>query len=491
MKRSKLMTLALCMLLYLSGCFAGFSADKIDASFKAKRLEYYAPNNLTITHLYGALFMDDITCDSAGMRLYDILLAVNGQDVNKMSDDELNKLLWTSSRVDLTIISSVDWNEHTFSYTPINLDLEGRNELFENAPTEFFRIHNNNERLNMRVNSDLEVDFSQYKTIDILFLGDDLREKSIAKQAMNTIIEKSHFPIKRDTENPDLLITVACDERHSVSSTYVPPTTSYVDQGSYSTVTKTKSGFYVNTFKRPPLKKTEGGYNVDQTSTYHYVEITVLDTKKMLDPATQSAPIVWQLVYDKTFDYAENFNRIINTYVMDNLKSFPHVSRFDVPWSWYSGICWQEHAKKSIIADVMKNSPAEKMGLKAGDEILKINNNKHDALTLYTYYDSKCIDSKKEYKTVDFLGDTFYTYFYFGKVPFYKAVARLKTYGPQYAHFFYQNQYVTKQFDKLEFDAPKWMYDQSEVEVLVKRNGKKLKLKGVLYDLMPAYWYGL
>ena len=131
------------------------------------------------------------------------------------------------------------------------------------------------------------------------------------------------------------------------------------------------------------------------------------------------------------------------------------------------------------------------MGLKAGDEILKIDNKKHDALTLYTYHDSKCINSEKQYKTVDFLGETFYTYFYFGKVPFYKAVARLKTYGPQYAHFFYQNQYVTKQFDQLEFDAPKWMYDQSEVEVLVKRNGKKLKLKGVLYDLMPAYWYGL
>ncbi len=469
------------MLLFLGNFVIGQAADKVDASFEARRLSHYAPNNLTITHLYGSLFMADITCDNTGLHLYDILLAVNGEDVNKLSDDELNKLLWTSSRVDLTIISSIDWNEHIFSYTPINLDLEGRNELFEFSPINFNRIHNNNSQLNIRVDSDLDIDFSQYKTIDVLFLGDDLREKSIAKQAMNTIINESHFPIKRDTEDPDLLITVAFDESHSVSSTYVPPTTKYVDQGSYSTVTETKSGYYINTFKRPPLKKTEGGYNVDQATTYHYVEITILDAKKLLDPETKSAPIVWQLVYDKTFNHEENFNRILNEFVMDNMKSFPHVIRTDVPWRWYSGICWQEHEKKSIIADVMKNSPAEKIGLMAGDEVLKIDNKNHIYPTQYAYYNSKCVDKRVLDKE----------YWQYKNQPFYKVVAGVKTYGPIYTHFDYQNQTVSIKWDKLEYDPPVWMYDKSEVEILIKRNGKKQKIKGVLYDEMPVYWYGL
>ena len=484
MKQTNFLIIAFVALITITGSSTLNAADMVNAGFEARKLKGYAPNNLTITSLYGSLYMGDITCEKSGLRLYDIILAVNGKDVNKLSNEELNDILVKSPRVHLTIISSTDWKEHVFSYKPINMHLKGRNELFGFSMYESNIITMNNKALNINVYNDEDIDFSQYKTIDVLVVGEDpLREKEIATMAMNRIIEKSHFPLKRDTENPDLLLKVAFNESHSVHSTYVPPTTTYTDGGTYSTITKTKTGYLINNFKRLPKKKTTGGYTYQDVSANHYLEICILDAKKMADPNIKVAPIVWQLTYNKTFSYEANFKAILNRYVFDNLHSFPRTLRLGDPCHWYSGIYWDEHPSKSIIADVMINSPAEKMGLKAGDEVLKINGRSDAKPTFMHFFNegSNCV--KKDVVNRN--------EFIFEKQPFYKVVPNAKVSKSIYNFFEYRNQHAHTLWDRIDIIPPYWFNGGNEVEVQIKRNGKKMKLKGVLYGLLPVYWYRL
>ena len=483
MRMLKFYLIAVCIFAHIVGGTMVTAADRCDVSFMAKKMSNYAPGKLVVSNLYGNEFMCDVDCD-VPLRLYDIILSVNGLDVEILSNEELNDIMRNSSRVSLKIISSTDGKEHTFTYTPMNHDLKGINELLQMRGGSSFWLHaiEIEDNLGIEINVDEDTDFSQYKTIDVLVVGDNpLKEKDIALKVLNCLIESNPFPLKRDTENPDLLIKVAFNEETTVQSTYVPPTTTYVDRGSYATVQKRKNGLYISTFKRPYEKKTTKGFTHRDVSADHFLEICILDAKRLIDSTTTTPPIVWQLTYNHIFPYEADLNYFLNTYVLDYLTVFPNIVMSHKPWWYYSGICWEENTKKSIIADIMIGSPAEKLGLKPGDELIKIDGKKGAKSLKKGYYKGMLQKNYVRERDKEEL--------MFKKQPYYKILPVAISYGKIYR--LYESPYREEySFDEIEWEPVYWMYG-NEVELEIKRNGKKMKIKGALYGKTHGPIYGI
>ena len=72
-----------------------------------------------------------------------------------------------------------------------------------------------------------------------------------------------------------MILKVSFNEEESVTSTYVPQTTTYVDRGSNTYVTQGKYGTYINSFKRSPQKITDGGYTHENISSTHFLEVSL------------------------------------------------------------------------------------------------------------------------------------------------------------------------------------------------------------------------
>lgn len=480
MRMLKFYLIAVCILSHIAGGTMVSAADFCDVSFKARKMSNYAPGKLVVSNLYGNEFMCDVDCD-APLCLYDIILSVNGLDVETLSNEELNDIMRNSSRVSLKIISSTDGKEHTFTYTPMNHDLKGINEMLEiKAGSEYWAFwFDIQDKLGIEVYADEDIDFSQYKTIDVLVVGDNpLKEKDIALKALDRLIESNPFPLKRDTENPDLLLKVAFNEETTVQSTYVPPTTTCVDRGSYATVQKRKNGLYISTFKRPYERKTTKGYTHRDVTADHFLEICILDAKRLIDSTTTTPPIVWQLTYNHTFPYEVVYNHYLSNYVLDCMTIFPETIKAFKPWYYYSGICWEKNTNKSIIADIMIGSPAEKLGLQPGDELIKIDGKKGAKLKTKTYY--KGSPSKGPVYEQD------KEELMFKKQPYYKIVPYAVKNARVYSFF----EYGDWSFDEIEYEPVYWMYG-NEVELEIKRNGKKMKIKGALYGKTHGPIYGI
>ena len=481
----KFYLIAVCIFAHIVGGTMVTAADRCDVSFMAKKMSNYAPGKLVVSNLYGNEFMCDVDCD-VPLRLYDIILSVNGLDVETLSNEELNDIMRNSSKVSLKIISSIDDKEHTFTYTPMNHDLKGINEMLEiKAGSEYWPFwFETQKNLGIEVYADEDIDFSQYKTIDVLVVGENpLKEKEIALMALDCLIKSNPFPLRRDTENPDLLLKVAFNEETTVQSTYVPPTTTYIDRGSYATVQKRKNGLYVSSFKRPYDKKTTGGFTHKDVSDKHFLEICILDAKRLADSTTTTPPIVWQLTYKHTFPYEARFNYFLNTYILDCMSIFPNTLMFSKPWNFYSGICWEENTKKSIIADIMIGSPAEKLGLQPGDELIKIDGKKGAKLITKCYYKGRPHEKDPVYeRTKEEL--------MFKNQPYYKIVPFAVKNARVYQFWEYKSEYGDWSYDEIEWEPVYWMYGK-EVELEIKRNGKKMKIKGVLYGETRYPLYGI
>lgn len=92
----------------------------------------------------------------------------------------------------------------------------------------------------------------------------------------------------------------------------------------------------------------------------------------MLDAKQAVAPVIWQLTYKMTYDAPKDLWSYFLNNILDYCEWFPYKFNPYVEINRYSGVCWIPKGKKSIVADVMKNSPAERLGLLPGDELLKI-----------------------------------------------------------------------------------------------------------------------
>ena len=289
--------------------FAASNGDPV--AMHVDYLKKYNPYKLSVVNFYGFLYMDDISCEPKNIvpAELDYIISINGQNTEEIDPANIYPILnGRDGKVTLRMHSIVQDTDYTLQYTPVNLNKRGFDETYENLNGVFVFSQANIDKaksINLFLDENI-ADWSQYRKISVLLSSSDpLLEKEFAQTALE-YLKQSRFPFIIDDEDPDLILKVSFDENESVTTTYVPQTTTYIDQGSNTYVTRGKYGIYVNSFKRSPKKITEGGYTHEDVSNRHFLEIALLDARKMLDPNQTVPPIVWQLRYAKQLDYKQS-----------------------------------------------------------------------------------------------------------------------------------------------------------------------------------------
>ncbi len=195
------------------------------------------------------------------------------------------------------------------------------------------------------------------------------------------ILKEVYFSnMKQDDESPDLLFTIARDADESISSTYIPPTSRTVNIGSktrteYNYITRQND--YVTTQKNKTIY--EGGYTHESKTLDLFLEIAALDVKRINDKSITYPPIVWQATVKRhvsnaadDFDTGKNFGAWATWMILP--PDDRYIRKSKTLYAPTGITCNRDDSK--IIFSIEPESRAEKAGLKPGDKLLKIHNNK-------------------------------------------------------------------------------------------------------------------
>ena len=233
--------------------------------------------------------------------------------------------------------------------------LSKRNSEFNHAKVKCFEL------------TDPDFDWFNVSTYDFAIVSDQpLVDRSIFEQLS---IPESW---KRDTKNPDIIFTIAKDSKQSINSTYIPPTVRTINHGSkttshYNALTKTTE--YTTTQNNQTVR--EGGYTKTVSNSDIYLELAMLDAKRINDPNQQTAPIVWQATFEQhitdpsvnavdQFISFASYVRLYDFIWANNLEA--HVFTFERVWAY---------SKDGVVTYAEPNSP-----LKVGDKIIKYQHRK-------------------------------------------------------------------------------------------------------------------
>lgn len=332
--------LLLCMAVFGTSLFAQGHL------FEVKRLSSWAKEYLTITndHYYG---FSKFTGQANGSASYDenepaveviegahnifhglVVLEINGQSTKGMSEQKFYTILDNSpEKVELKVWATSDSEPETlvlnskplpqkraslqYIQDAVNNALAGERKAgdFWSNYTSIYKKNiaernSNFKKTGVKCNELIDPDFDWFyvNTYDFAIVGDD----PLVDRA---ILEKLHIPgfWQRDTENPDVIFTIAKDSRESISSTYVPPTVRTINHGSKTTAqynALTRATEYTTKQNNQTIR--EGGYTQTTSSTDMFLEISLLDAKRINDPDQQAAPIVWQATFDAHADIRLN-----------------------------------------------------------------------------------------------------------------------------------------------------------------------------------------
>lgn len=179
---------------------------------------------------------------------------------------------------------------------------------------------------------------------------------------------------ERNEEKPDILLTIARDANESINSTYIPPTSRTVNEGSTTKVRYnyfTERNEYITTQKNRTIH--EGGYTQETRTADIFLEIAALDVKKLNDKSITHPPIVWKATVKRhVVNPNFNLNEELETYA--SWMTLPLNDR-NVGWAeetLYAPVgisCWGNDP--SLVQNVVSGSRAENIGLKIGDKIIK------------------------------------------------------------------------------------------------------------------------
>ncbi len=370
--------------------------------FEAKPLSSWYSKYLTITNLYNEFFyqMIDSETESRGkfrLGLFDVITAVNGTDTSEISIMDFEKLCSQSDTLHLSIMRKMNGEDLTIKCSILQKNnRNGYGDLLDNIKEQQQireEIGMDNTPDGIRVIKDGGIDFASINTYDFMITGDDpLTDKKI----LEAFCRSGQFGrLKRDEENPDIIVCVAKNANESISSTYVPPTTQVVNTGSvtrpvYNYITHTTS-FVTQQRNR---YETSGGYTQTTTNTNIYLEFSILDAKKLNDPAQKTAPIIWKMTY--TRNVANRAFEILDEYLaVASWNFFPFTfNPCESVSFWFVGTRFNHN---TVSSDVVPNTPAAKLGLQKGDKIIKVNGKKkykhsvirHEFYPKYKYIEEK------------------------------------------------------------------------------------------------------
>ena len=187
------------------------------------------------------------------------------------------------------------------------------------------------------------------------------------------ILKKLDLNWKRNEEKPDILLTIARDANESINSTYIPPTSRVVNEGS---TTKVRYNYilhkdeYITTQKNRTIH--EGGYTQETRTADIYLEIAALDVKRLNDKSTTFPPVVWK-ASAKRHVVNPNFNLNKDLMAYASWMTPPMTDRNvfveETVFAPLGVSC--SNNDLSLVQNIIPGSRAERIGLMPGDKILK------------------------------------------------------------------------------------------------------------------------
>lgn len=232
----------------------------------------------------------------------------------------------------------------------------------------------NNPGVKFDFRQDNDFDFFYVKTYDFLITGNDpLGDKKLLEQVVIPCMV-------RDTENPDILITIAKSKDESITTTYVPVTSREVNTGStirsqYNYVTK-RTDYIV---RQNTKTVREGGYTKETMTSDLYLDISVLDAKKINDPKITYAPIVWQMVatchlINPTYDTSEKMRIMASWAVLPREDRMLMPIGIDITELYAPLGVYVNPSDVYLVDSVKQGSLADINGIQAGDKLLEVRN---------------------------------------------------------------------------------------------------------------------
>ncbi len=354
-----------------------------------------------VTDLFNGYFYDNLNePDGPRLGLMDVIAGVNGTAVMGMGHDAFKELCAQSEELELDVVRKYDKGDWVYKIKirqKNNLNGYGDLKIIRTLSNISHRTKINNKEFQdaIRIFCDSEVDFQNYYTYDIMVTGDD---PLVDKKILETFCKSGLFSrYQRDEENPDLIVCLARSAEESISSTYVPPTTQVVNEGSfvqpvYNYITRSTS--YV--IKQHNREKRTEGYTQTTTNSNINLEITVLDAKKLNAPGQKTAPILWQMKYSQNITNRES--QIVDIYMqVARNNTFPFTQPQTLCRYSFAmcGAIFKPYDENSAIvaSEVVPGSNADRLGLRKGDIITKVNGNKSFKITMsagsYLEFDPK------------------------------------------------------------------------------------------------------
>ncbi len=331
--RKILLSILLCF-----ACLATMHAER-PRPFEVKRLRSWAPEYLTITTVYQIgnlklynlencpvveyynLWCDNNLIESNHEKLWlkagIVIRSIDGQDAKNMSEQTFYNILAQKDehemyvydpdiggyespydlRIKFTITEPPTWMQQCLPYSQDKIlkgeKIPGLNVTEENMlkkAKEDLQKRNPNTKLYW----DKDFDWFSIQTYDFIPTQDPLVDKALMEEFIK------QFPrLKRNEDNPDVLIRLTKDEQQSINSTYVPPTVKVVNEGA---TTRKVYNFFGTDYSYQTQQKNrvikEGDY-VQTTSTEDlYLEIVMLDAKRIKQA---TPPIIYQMKYKGHF----------------------------------------------------------------------------------------------------------------------------------------------------------------------------------------------
>lgn len=301
--------------------------------------------------------------------IFDFILSVNGKDVKTENgmDEFLNN--------DVVTVTCYQWPNNVYDVTFRNIlynPEHNTGDMLSRAIVPLYRT----SIPDMDIIKAKDIDFSEYKTYDFLIEGGD---PLVDEELLDYFVKASPIAenMTRDKENPDVIFRIAKSLDKSFSTTYIPPTKEVVSTTTrlnpvYNYITRTTS--YEARQSQQTIEK-KGRTEVTSLSDI-YLEIVALDAKKLNDPGQVTAPEIWKMVYSSS--NVNNNNTAMQQYkdILD-FCAYPFSTQapymVGIPTYMGARLVTSDDHKSLRVIDVAPYSQASELGLQPGDEIIKIN----------------------------------------------------------------------------------------------------------------------
>lgn len=304
-----------------------------------------------------------------------IITALNGKSAKNMTPEQFYAL--TDTATSFTIkVEDAKGKEYNI---PVIVKQEKVDVIDKYSYFELFVLNNFKDSSNIAIRnrlhgsifnsiSDENFDFRKARTYDYVIMGNDpLMDEKI----LNNLYK---FGMERDTENPDILFTIAKNADERVASTYIPPTSRTINTGSQTTAHYnyfTKTYDYVTTQNNRTIN--EGGYTETTKTANIFLELAALDAKRINDKKMTHAPIIWQMTANRN---VTNYNFKITDEYRDYATwgYMPPIDRLGRS----SGVLYEhtglipDKENPALVAEVIEGSRADKAGFQVGDIVSKI-----------------------------------------------------------------------------------------------------------------------